>query len=69
MDIWENMDNLKDSINDMILQRNIAELKIKKALELIEYFRHYCGFDCTVNIHEPQLNELVKVLKGESNNE
>lgn len=68
MDIWENMDNLKDSINDMILQRNIAEFRIKRALEMIEHFMCY-GYDGTIDEHWEQLNKLVEILNGGDKNE
>ena len=74
MDIWESVEQLTDKINDIILQRNFAEKKAKEyeeriynKIKKIEYYNKYCGYNGTTNIHDKELNQLLKILEREEN--
>lgn len=76
MDIWEKVEDLTCSINDLILQRNVAEQKeqeyscrIYNTIKKIEYYNKNCGYDGRTTIHDKELNELLEILKGEKNEE
>ena len=38
---------------------------IDKAIDKIEYYSKYCGYDGTITIHDKELKELLDILKGE----
>ena len=42
---------------------------IYNAIKKIEHYSKYCGYDGTTTIHDKELNELLKILEGEENEE
>ena len=76
MDIWESVEQLTYKINDVIFQRNFAEKKAKEyeeriynTIKKIEHYSKCYGYDETTTIHDKELNELLKILEGEKNEE
>lgn len=48
--------NLKDQVKS---QKEV----IDKAIDKIEYYSKYCGYDGTTTIHDKELKELLDILK------
>lgn len=55
------------SSENLILEQQVKEQKevIDKAIDKIEYYSKYCGYDGTTTIHDKELKELLDILKGE----
>lgn len=70
-DIYEDIDTLKDHINDLILERNRLEIQVKKQKEVInkatnwtiKYQTEWCQEDEVIR----DLKQLLDILKGEQN--
>ena len=70
-DIYEDIDTLKDHINDLILERNRLEIHVKKQKEVInkatnwtiKYQTEWCQEDEVIR----DLKQLLDILKGEQN--
>lgn len=70
-DIYEDIDTLKDHINDLILERNRLEIQVKKQQEvidkainwLVKYQTEWCQEDEVIR----DLKQLLDILKGEQN--
>ena len=70
-DIYEDIDTLKDHINDLILERNRLEIQVKKQKEVInkatnwtiKYQPEWCQEDEVIR----DLKQLLDILKGEQN--
>ena len=70
-DIYEDIDTLKDHINDLILERNRLEIQVKKQKEVInkatnwtiKYQTEWCQEDEVIR----DLKQLLDILKGEHN--
>ena len=70
-DIYEDIDTLKDHINDLILERNRLEIQVKKQKEVInkatnwtiKYQTEWCQEDEVII----DLKQLLDILKGEQN--
>ena len=74
MNIWENVEQLTDKINDIILQRNFAEKKAKEyeerihnTINKIKYYKNNCGYDGQTIIYDEHLDNLLSILEGEEN--
>ena len=67
-DIYEDIDTLKDHINDLILERNRLEIQVKKQKEVInkatnwtiKYQTEWCQEDEVIR----DLKQLLDILKG-----
>lgn len=56
--------NLVKRFNDICEENDKKEKRINKAIEKIEHYNKYCGYDGTTTIHDKELNELLEILKG-----
>ena len=69
--IYEDIDTLKDHINDLILESNRLEIQVKKQKEVInkatnwtiKYQTEWCQEDEVIR----DLKQLLDILKGEQN--
>ncbi len=77
-DIYEDIDTLKDHINDLILERNRLEIQVKKQKEVIDKAIEYISnkkaiintdviriFDLFKIDEQGYTNELLDILKEE----
>ena len=66
-DIYEDIDTLKDHINDLILERNRLEIQVKKQKEVIakiyELIKQHIRKDIFLELNEWQTRDLLKLLK------
>lgn len=70
-DIYEDIDTLKDHINDLILERNRLEIQVKKQKEVIDKAIEYINSsDISIDIRKTDesldyvsTNELLDILK------
>ena len=68
---YKTLEELKKELNnkfdEFMYQSNIELVKkIDKAIEQINYYKSNCGYDGSTIIHDKQLDELLNILKGES---
>lgn len=69
-DIYEDIDTLKDHINDLILERNRLEIQVKKQKEVIDRAINFLekwgeepDADMYIQMKEyKEFNELLKIL-------
>lgn len=66
-DIYEDIDTLKDHINDLILERNRLKIQVKKQKEVIakiyELIKQHIRKDIFLELNEWQTRDLLKLLK------
>lgn len=66
-DIYEDIDALKDHINDLILERNRLKIQVKKQKEVIakiyELIKQHIRKDIFLELNEWQTRDLLKLLK------
>lgn len=66
-DIYEDIDTLKDHINDLILERNRLKIQVKKQKEVIakiyELIKQHIRKDEFLELNEWQTRDLLKLLK------
>ncbi len=66
-DIYEDIDTLKDHINDLILERNRLKIQVKKQKEVIakiyELIKQHIRKDIFLELNEWQTRDLLDLLK------